>query len=126
MRRSGVYVHMRIQLLVPTTLVAFTLLPEVLLAASPGPTFPNTTIEMPTLPLVQSAKQATYPAIRLNSTSDRTLHPPTPTLVERPQFFSRMPILVPRAKIDPKIATQPSPAVEYKLLVKRPDIVVTK
>lgn len=117
---------MRTRLLASTTLVAFTLWSDVLLAASPWPTFPDAKIELPPLPLVQSAKPAMPPAIRLNPTGDRALHSPTPALVGRPQFFSRMPIIVPRAKIDPKIVTPPNPDVDYKLLVKRPDIVLIK
>jgi hypothetical protein len=72
--------------------------------------FPDMKLEGPILSLAESAQQAVpslvnnfQPIVRITSTS-------------------RMPIIVPPTDCDPKMIVKPDSTIDYKLIVKTPDI----
>lgn len=103
-------------------LATFALMPGVLLAADPLLAFPERKSALPPLSLTESAKQA--PSLTLwGEVGDWSRHAAPPAVVEQKKFASRMPIVVPRADIDPKILHAPNSSVDFKLIVKNPDVV---
>lgn len=90
-------------------------------ASDPALTFPPTKIELPPLSALEAAHASRNPLSFPN--------PPRPMLPSRPTFpragqrlFSKMPILVPRSDIDPKLILSPNPAIDYKLRIVVPEV----
>ncbi len=84
--------------------------------------FPNTKLEPPLLSLVEGARGISNPLTTLNSTAEwfrqqsGTAHDP------KTKWLSRMPIVSREFSLDSKMAKAPDPSIDYKLIVKSPNI----
>jgi hypothetical protein len=80
--------------------------------------FPDAKIGIPPLSLGEAAKQGTPPVLANPPVSFRSAAPAAPQ-----KRVSRMPIIPPRPEIDAKLRIlTPDESVDYKLIVKEPDV----
>lgn len=49
-------------------------------------------------------------------------HNKSPSIFAGKEFVSEMPIVAPKADIDPKMIQRPDSSIDYKLIVKAPDV----
>lgn len=101
-------------------LATFALCSGALIAADTLPTFPERKIELPPLSFTENTKQVRPPSIWSEAGAGFRCQAPPPVL--EPRFVSKMPVIVPEADIDPKILKAPDSSVDFKLIVKSPDI----
>ena len=94
----------------------FSALPVAVLAVDAPLAFPDAKIDAPALTLVENSLHRPLP----NFVSDFGRQQ-TPTVV-----VSRMPIINPRSDLDPKMVKAPDPSVDYKLIIKSPDVAPAK
>ena len=107
-------------------LATFALLSGTLFAADTSLTFPERKIELPSLSLTESARYAPSPLNLWSQAGDWFRHQALPAVVEQKKLVSRMPIVVPKADIDPKLLKAPDSSVDFKLIVKSPGVVPAK
>jgi|CZKI01.1.fsa_nt_gi hypothetical protein len=82
-------------------------------------TFPKVGLDVPPLPLIENSLQG-LPGIISN------LHPDRQTVPDRMVVISRMPIVLLGRECDPKIIKTPDLSIDYKLIVKNPEIEPSK
>jgi hypothetical protein len=87
-------------------------------APAPALSFPPQKRDLPPLTLGEMAKGVVNPVPHFNDTLRfPAVEPPRQTRV---RSISQMPIIVPRADLDPKMIKAPDPTVDYKLIIKNP------
>lgn len=91
-------------------------------AAAPPPSpFPDQSIGVPPLSLLDGAKSGPLPLLGDARTFYRSAPPPAPP--SRPAFVSGMPVLEPRSDLAPRMQIKrPDEAVDYKMAVKVPEV----
>jgi hypothetical protein len=92
-----------------------------LFAADTSLTFPERKFELPSLSLAETAKQVLPPAGIWSTRGGWFLGPASAAALEE-SLVSKMRIINPPADIDPKILKAPDSSVDFKLIVKRPQI----
>jgi hypothetical protein len=106
------------------SVLLFALLPIVAAAAnSPSLAFPDQKIGLPPLSLGEIAASA--PRGEMGNLR-AWFRSKAPSAVSAKKYASNMPILVPRADIDPAMVKAPDSTTDYKLIVKAPNVESTR
>jgi hypothetical protein len=103
------------------SLVLFTLSSIAAAAAAdlPSLSFPDVKIELPPLSLAEAGK--TRP-LSFFSDAGAGFGGMSSSVAPAKKLISKMPIAAPPGVVDPKMVKIPDPSVDYKLIVKAPDV----
>jgi hypothetical protein len=85
----------------------------------PSLAFPEQRIGLPPLKLAQIGRQALPDAL---SDPGLLVRPPVALAVASKKFVSHMPIIMPKDHVDSKMVKVPDSSIDYKLIVKAPDV----
>jgi hypothetical protein len=91
---------------------------------SPSLAFRNLQIQAPSLSLIEIARQGMLPIFDERERRDSGLRQSS---IRPPTRVSRMPIILPRAELDDAmVIKEPEASIDYRLLVKTPDVISAK
>lgn len=99
-------------------------LPLVAISAPPSflPNFEHRLDNLPNLSMGETIKQGTLPTW-VPGAREVTARPEPLVTPRRPRYVSKMPVLEPNSSVDPHMPIKtPTPGVDYKLMIKEPDI----